>query len=241
LATAASEASARAAIDAVAFADFVTADEKKVPVDLDRLILFDSQVTETIIDADGDPAVVKLWPAKHISWQVLRDFLTNWLDYATRTLYNKTLNSPIVRDLYTTEGALGLKIFADSANSREYFGIRASTNNAILQAFGNAANVNADFRVKGTGRFLWSTLAPAGPYAVTFVAQGGQAADPVDFEITPKLSGRLTVGGRPAAVVVAVPASATSTGVVGQIAQDDNFLYVCVNTNTWRRTPISTW
>jgi len=38
-----------------------------------------------------------------------------------------------------------------------------------------------------------------------------------------------------------VPASATATGTVGEIAQDNDYLYVCVATNVWKRTPMATW
>jgi len=37
------------------------------------------------------------------------------------------------------------------------------------------------------------------------------------------------------------PASATSAGAVGEICWDANYIYVCVSTNTWKRTAISTW
>lgn len=37
------------------------------------------------------------------------------------------------------------------------------------------------------------------------------------------------------------PTTATSTGVAGQIAWDSNYVYVCVATDTWKRSPISTW
>jgi len=40
---------------------------------------------------------------------------------------------------------------------------------------------------------------------------------------------------------VAVPATATSTGVVGQTAYSTTYFYVCVATNQWRRTPLTTW
>ncbi len=39
----------------------------------------------------------------------------------------------------------------------------------------------------------------------------------------------------------AVPASATDTGMTGQIAWDNNFLYLAVGTNTWKRAALSTW
>jgi sugar lactone lactonase YvrE len=37
------------------------------------------------------------------------------------------------------------------------------------------------------------------------------------------------------------PASASATGTAGQIAWDANYIYVCVTTNTWKRTAISSW
>ena len=38
-----------------------------------------------------------------------------------------------------------------------------------------------------------------------------------------------------------VPATATSTGVEGEVAFDNDYEYRCVATNTWRRWPISEW
>jgi hypothetical protein len=40
---------------------------------------------------------------------------------------------------------------------------------------------------------------------------------------------------------VAVPMSDTSEGVVGQIAYDARYVYICVATNTWRRMAASTF
>jgi hypothetical protein len=37
------------------------------------------------------------------------------------------------------------------------------------------------------------------------------------------------------------PASATATGVTGQIAWDANYIYICTATNTWKRVAIATW
>ena len=37
------------------------------------------------------------------------------------------------------------------------------------------------------------------------------------------------------------PASSTATGNTGEICWDSSYLYVCVNTNAWRRIPHSTW
>lgn len=41
--------------------------------------------------------------------------------------------------------------------------------------------------------------------------------------------------------IAKTPTSATATGNTGDIAWDTNFIYVCVATNTWKRTAITTW
>lgn len=38
-----------------------------------------------------------------------------------------------------------------------------------------------------------------------------------------------------------IPSTPTSTGVVGQIAADSSFFYICTATNTWRRVALTTW
>jgi hypothetical protein len=40
---------------------------------------------------------------------------------------------------------------------------------------------------------------------------------------------------------VIYPVSATSTGTVGQITWTNQYLYVCIATNTWVRANVSTW
>lgn len=40
---------------------------------------------------------------------------------------------------------------------------------------------------------------------------------------------------------VAAPASASSTGVTGQMAKSSFYLYICTATNTWKRVAIDTW
>lgn len=38
-----------------------------------------------------------------------------------------------------------------------------------------------------------------------------------------------------------VPTTSGSTGITGTITWDSDYLYVCVATNTWKRTPLSPW
>ena len=40
---------------------------------------------------------------------------------------------------------------------------------------------------------------------------------------------------------VDVPASASATGIAGQIAYDSDYIYVCVATDTWKRVGVATW
>jgi hypothetical protein len=44
-----------------------------------------------------------------------------------------------------------------------------------------------------------------------------------------------------AAIVVAAPSTATSTGQPGQIAYDATHIYVCVATNVWVRATLATF
>lgn len=41
--------------------------------------------------------------------------------------------------------------------------------------------------------------------------------------------------------VTRTPASASATGTAGDICWDSSYIYVCVATNTWKRTAIATW
>jgi hypothetical protein len=49
-----------------------------------------------------------------------------------------------------------------------------------------------------------------------------------------KINGNLEIKGK-------TPASATDTGVVGEIAWDADYFYVCIATNTWRRIQHQSW
>jgi hypothetical protein len=42
-------------------------------------------------------------------------------------------------------------------------------------------------------------------------------------------------------VVSTVPTAANSTGTRGMIVSDENYIYVCIATNTWKRSALSSW
>jgi len=54
-------------------------------------------------------------------------------------------------------------------------------------------------------------------------------------------TGPTGAAGTPGVIVVAVPTTPTSTGVVGQIAFDTNHVYVCIGTNSWARLNRDNW
>lgn len=54
-------------------------------------------------------------------------------------------------------------------------------------------------------------------------------------------AGNVTVAGSLALANVYVPSAANSTGTTGQVAWDDDHIYICIDTNTWKRVSIATW
>lgn len=42
-------------------------------------------------------------------------------------------------------------------------------------------------------------------------------------------------------IAVKVPETSSSSGSVGDIAYDSNYVYICVATNTWKRSSLNTW
>lgn len=55
------------------------------------------------------------------------------------------------------------------------------------------------------------------------------------------VSGSLTVFGNVFAGNTYVPTANNSTGTAGQITWDNNYIYICIAANTWKRANISTW
>jgi lysophospholipase L1-like esterase len=97
-----------------------------------------------------------------------------------------------------------------------YTGTLTSTSNTVVVADGQG---NERFRVSSTGNMGLGTNAPT-------------ISDGIGLHISGKLI-RLTTA--------KTPASATDTGNAGEICWDANYIYVCVASNSWRRTAIAVW
>ena len=87
---------------------------------------------------------------------------------------------------------------------------------------------------------------------LTFATTGGTSSGTFTIKfLTFDSNGRLAVNQDTAATTLDVngtfrfntltPASSSSVGVAGQMAWDGSYIYVCTATNTWKRTPLTTW
>jgi hypothetical protein len=54
------------------------------------------------------------------------------------------------------------------------------------------------------------------------------------------IDGNLTIEGNLIAPV-STPSSSSDTGTAGQVAVDENYIYICTATDTWKRIALSTW
>lgn len=91
------------------------------------------------------------------------------------------------------------------------------------------------------GALNFSTLALTGAISLTgaLTMTGDLVADNLSGS-TLTLENGLVIGGT---MVISglPPATAASAGVTGTITWDTGFVYVCTNTNTWKRAAIATW
>jgi hypothetical protein len=129
-----------------------------------------------------------------------------------------------------------------------------------MAAEGSDTNIALSLRSKGTGTVFFADGAGA------IIIQGAPAAGAVnyanflnaltgnapqiqaagndtniDLNLLGQGTGIVRHNGQPAVTMVAAPATSSATGVVGQIAQDGTYLYVCTAANTWKRVALTTF
>jgi hypothetical protein len=80
------------------------------------------------------------------------------------------------------------------------------------------------------------------------LVSGGITAGPIIASPAPTISGfssisaqTLTASGNVIVGNTYVPSTTGGAGTAGQISFDENYVYVCVATNTWKRANLSTW
>ena len=133
---------------------------------------------------------------------------------------------------------------AASANGNYWiFSAGASGSNALfLSAAGGDTNVSINVLPKGSGALQVNGVpVSTNSTTSTHTAQQIELGHATDTTITRAAAGMVAVEGNPLGVKVAVPASATATGAVGQWAADSSWIYVCTGANTWVRAALATW
>ena len=122
--------------------------------------------------------------------------------------------------------AAGFQMFSTSSTNfpgQMYFDAGANNNSSIIFRTAQTAGTIAQrMRIFANGNVSISSSAtnPNQTFSVAGVSQATQF----------KLSALNTA-----------PASATATGTLGEIRIVNGFIYVCVATNTWQRTALTTW
>jgi len=160
---------------------------------------------------------------------------------------NATFGSNVTATNFIGNALLGLtsKYVAGSDSANYYF---ANTFQGTGSIFFGADNETAVYRFRGGSTNFNHEIT-----ATNFIGSGDGLTDVV------KLTGTQTVGGVKTfsndatfegsvkadafklSALNTAPASASSTGVTGDIRYTADYIYVCVATDTWKRSEITTW
>lgn len=114
----------------------------------------------------------------------------------------------------------------------------ANNGDGLVSYFGEIRGINTSAYIDGQILFASPTVAggftatkPDSPNNVISVAAVVSSSNNGILMVRPTIEDHWS----------AVPATATSTGRKGSVAFDTSYFYVCVATNTWKRTPLTTW
>lgn len=117
----------------------------------------------------------------------------------------------------------GARSLSDNQTNQMVFGYNAIGLGSNTTVLGNSATT--------FGRW-WGNL------LVGSLTNSGEA---LQITGTAKVTSKLTAGNYRLSALNTAPASATATGTVGEIRWNANYMYVCVGTNTWKRSALTTW
>lgn len=128
-----------------------------------------------------------------------------------------------------TENVLGTAASYSAAGGRKASSTHAGVflwADSSNYKFASAATNETAFRSTGGVRFVTAIDGSGNPTKTTSINS----------------SGNLTVGGSTITLTSSsTPASSTTACTAGTISWDSSYVYVCVATNTWKRSAISTW
>lgn len=166
---------------------------------------------------------------------ILRTDGTNWHRIASAE--NGVINNPKINQIRdTNNGVIFDMVPVASAVNFIRTTNAATSGTPSIAAGGTDSNINLAINPKGTGAVQIYVAAGQTPK----ILAGGADANH-NLNLIPKGTGIVQANGNPVGVKVAVPSSASATGVPGQWAADSNYIYVCTATNTWVRSAAATW
>lgn len=122
----------------------------------------------------------------------------------------------------------------DVTSAKIHFRIMTDAPNLALDIRSDRININGIGTITGTGFPNGVVTAPDG---FTYIDRSATSG----ITCWSKRVGTSNTGRQPDSLTSTVPANATAAGVAGQTAYDNDYLYVCVATNIWKRLALSRW
>ena len=169
----------------------------------------------------------------------------NEIEGSSDFTYNASTDTLTVGEKIDSSGTSPLQLIAGSSNISILDGGVANHIN-ISPASGR---INAQSSTLSVGTNLTnSTISSRGAYDLTLNTNDGTNSGSI--VITDGVNGDITLAPNGAGAVVFrsprvssfdTPASASAPGVTGSLAYDENYIYVCTATDTWKRVALSTW
>lgn len=157
----------------------------------------------------------------------------------TQTLTNKTLTTPIISTLYGGSAANDDITIEGTAHATK------TSSYVILQPTGGNVAV-------GGTTTDWKMEVAEGNFRIAFNPGFGSATNYIssyNSAVGVQTAAPLSLFGSRVSIDSGIfnintgnaPASAAASGTTGDVAWDTSYLYICTNTNTWRRIAHATW
>ena len=149
----------------------------------------------------------------------------------------------------TTTGNTGIGVGSSPWNNTHH-ALDIGTSGVLdIDSAGDLA-LNRNGYFTGTGQWIYKTTGPmqhmvmdaSGNTSILTAASGtaGTAAT-LAQKFNVDINGVTTAAQFKVSALNSTPASSSATGALGEIRYDANYMYVCVATNTWKRSALTTW
>lgn len=147
-----------------------------------------------------------------------------------------TSNFADLRAVYKTDGSHSLEFWVSSNGFTTP--IKTLGSEKTVTAFGNTSGTDAHtLTTDHAGNLVINTNRGTDSGSIT-LATGANG----NITVAPNGTGKVVLGTDVVNVSESkTPASATATGTAGDVCWDADYIYVCIATDTWKRSAITTW